>query len=95
MDRNLADTRYLNSNLPLLSFNYHMQSINQSSHHSAAEHTASTRFLHRTLLLATHLISAQVMPIIVVERAVWFILASFSLIQLQYPTVITSREHSP
>ena len=34
-------------------------SINQQSHHSAAEHRASTRFLHRTLFLVTHLISAQ------------------------------------
>ena len=36
------------------------QSIDQQSHHSAVEHRVSTRFLHHTLFLTTHLISAQV-----------------------------------
>ena len=34
-------------------------SINQQSHHSAAEHRSSTRFLHRTLFSAMYLIPAQ------------------------------------
>ena len=37
-----------------------LNSINQQSQYSAAEHRASTRFLHCTLFLATHLISVQV-----------------------------------
>ena len=32
------------------------------NHHSAAEHRGSTRFLHRNQFLATHLVSAQVVP---------------------------------
>jgi len=35
-------------------------SISRQSRHSTAEHGASARFLHLTLILATHLISAQV-----------------------------------
>jgi hypothetical protein len=36
-------------------------SINEFFHHSAAEHRASTRILHRTLFFASLLISAQVL----------------------------------
>jgi hypothetical protein len=39
----------------------HYMSINQSSHHSAAEHRASTRILHHTLFFASLLISAKVL----------------------------------
>ena len=65
-----------------------------ASHHSAAEHRASTRILCLTLFLASVLVSAQVLlsplassitvlrhvftPIVVVERAVQFILISVS-----------------